>query len=127
VKKKRRATEPVFSSTWVESSPKRVHRAPRVKYDTTPDTYIRDSGSRWEEAKVYSNRAFVMDAPGSGPLVFRDRRHSDLKRPKALKVHNEPGAPRRADVKPSFKKSGGINNPSPEWRRAAILHNLTER
>jgi hypothetical protein len=48
--------------------------------DNDPNYIMRDSGSRWEEAKIYTNRAFVMDAPGTGPEQFRDRRHPDLKR-----------------------------------------------
>lgn len=117
----------MFSSSWVKSAPRRRHRATTVKYDTDPVINMRESGSKWIEARVYRDRAFVMDAPGSGPEQFRDRRHPDLKRPKALKAVTEPGAPRRRDAKPSFKRSGGINTKAPEWQRQAILHNLTDR
>jgi hypothetical protein len=61
-------------------------------------------------------RAFVTAAPGSGKVVHRDRRHPDLKRPKAIRTNNDirttvginPG--KNKDTKPSFYKSGGFPN-----------------
>ena len=72
-------------------------------------------------------RAYVCKASGSMPEKKKDTRHPDLKRSKAIKAVTEPGAPRKRDAKPSFKKSGGINTKAPEWQRQAILYNLTDR
>jgi hypothetical protein len=51
-----------------------------------------------------------MDAPGTGPEQFRDRRHPDLKRVKTITPNVEPGAPRRGDKRPKFSRTGGFHN-----------------
>lgn len=96
-----------------KSTRKKRHQrksAPSPQFDSEPLYAMRDAGSKWFDQSVYG-RAFVMPCVGSGPEQFRDRRHPDLKRVKAIKANPDikPGtAGRSPDTRPSFKKDGGF-------------------